>query len=63
MTPKGATFSQWAAKRKNRITKPQWIRVEINNPQVQILPAKAGMSQARVVFQQVYRVRLAATGT
>jgi len=55
MTPKGATFSQWAAKRKQRITKPKWIRVEINSPQVQILPAKAGMPQARVVFQQIYR--------
>jgi len=55
MTPKGATFSQWAAKRKKRITKPQWVRVEINGPAVKILSPKAGMPQAKVTFQQIYR--------
>jgi len=56
MTLEGATFAKWATKRKKRITKPQWIRVEINDPKVQILSStKAGMPQARAVFQQIYR--------
>ncbi len=51
----GAGFARWSATRKQRLIKPEWIRIEINQPSVSFVQKVTGKPQAVVQFQQVYR--------
>lgn len=46
----GQSLAQWQATRRDRVTSPQSIRVEVIQPQVELLSS----GRAQVVFEQVY---------
>ncbi|MDR2678616.1 MAG: tetratricopeptide repeat protein [Zoogloeaceae bacterium] len=49
-TPRGIGRKQWEAERRDRISRPKWIKVELSDVQV-----KAEGDMARVFFRQSYR--------
>ena len=48
-TPDGRAFDAWSAERKERVTRPEYIKVEINTPRIDVKGANA-----TVRFQQRY---------